>query len=553
MGGRHRGRQRRVPGDWGADRRPFNNRYELDLKNRSKLRLYLSGVDHRFHLYGADRAWLKVDYNFDGKPDMAFRYKDSDGDGIIDTWEVDYDGDGTIDYRTHIADAKWAFVPRAYASMTSAYNSILDTAIRNNQSIIESMKRVLEQQEQNYHTDAVEEYFLNDLPKYRESEGIGRKIRDSRAGTRYYQDLIRERYFARVGKLLESKPRTLKEWRSAYDRGDYPGATRILDSYAPAGPKWTADWQPGFEKRLTLRVSNPSSLGRKSEAIIIDVKRIKRYASDFNPHNFAIYSGARQITDRELPSQADDLDGDGAPEEIVFSTDLGPQETAVFRICYSPTGNRHNLVERAPAVHAKQTSADLLEWASEKVTYQLSQGRLQFHMELPSGEKMAAPLAESKAFGIEIGEIPASTHAFLPYQADSRIISSRIIANGPVRAIVGVKLDLLSAGGARSHVEERFSTYAGQSFSENRISVDSPKSRVPLWANIASMQTRDNQNFFDAPLGYFGSWYRQNNITQEIGSAVVLAQPVAKAQTIASTHQVLVPLTARGDLTWYVR
>ncbi len=502
----------------------FNSRYELDLKNRSKLRLYLSNVDHRFHLFGAERGWLKVDYNFDGKTDMEFRYRDTNGDGIVDTWEIDYDGDGSVDRSRHISDAKWSFVPRDYGRMTTLYNSVLDDAIRTNQLIIDSMKRVLAEHEPVFHRDAVEEYFADDLADYRGREGIGRKIRDSRAGIRYYQDLIRERYFARICRLLVENPLKLENWRAAYDAGNYERAAAVLVESFPASSSFAADWQAGFEKRLTLRVSNSTSSARVSEAVIIDVANLRKQASDFNADNFAVFSAKRQITDRELPSQADDLDGDGSPDAIVFSTNLRPHETAVVRIYYSPTGRRKRAATSESAVHGRRSGSELLEWTSQKVKYQLSQGHLQFQMELPTGEKMLAPLGGSEDFDVDIGEVKGSPQVFAPYRVNTESVSTRVIADGPVRATVGVGFDVLSRSGKRAHVEERFSTYSGHSYSENHLSIRPKTPQGALWGKVGLLQKRDGENFFDAPGGYFGSWYRQDNATQEVGTGVVLPQ-----------------------------
>ena len=57
---------------------PYNTRYETDLDNSGRMQLYYSDVDRRIHLRGAEEAWLKADYNFDGKVDFEIRYEDSD-------------------------------------------------------------------------------------------------------------------------------------------------------------------------------------------------------------------------------------------------------------------------------------------------------------------------------------------------------------------------------------------------------------------------------------------------------------------------------------------
>jgi hypothetical protein len=97
---------------------PYNNRYEADLDNSGKMKLYYLPEDRRIHLSGADTSWLKVDYNYDGKLDMEFRYRDADHDGVIDTWEVDVNGDGVPDRTAHVAHPHSRPVPLSYKSLT---------------------------------------------------------------------------------------------------------------------------------------------------------------------------------------------------------------------------------------------------------------------------------------------------------------------------------------------------------------------------------------------------------------------------------------------------
>lgn len=74
---------------------------------------------------------------------MEFRYKDADHDGTIDTWEVDIAGDGKPDRSFHIENPPWQIVPLTYKSMTALYNSALDDALAQNQTLIDAMKGVL--------------------------------------------------------------------------------------------------------------------------------------------------------------------------------------------------------------------------------------------------------------------------------------------------------------------------------------------------------------------------------------------------------------------------
>jgi hypothetical protein len=202
---------------------PYNSRNEVDLDNSGKMNLYYSPVDRRIHLRGADEGWLKADYDYDGKIDMAISYRDTDRDGIVDTWEIDLDGDGKSDRSTQLARVRFVAVPAKYAAFTRFYNSMLTEALAQNQILIDAMKQLLRGLEESFEEDKIETYFTKDLRLYRAEAGIGEKIFKSRAGRRYYQDLIRERYFYRVARALAKRPELLKQLEAKYNAGDYAG------------------------------------------------------------------------------------------------------------------------------------------------------------------------------------------------------------------------------------------------------------------------------------------------------------------------------------------
>jgi len=84
---------------------PFNKRFELANTPADELRLYYAPTDHRLHLPGANIAWMAVDIDYDQQPDMRYDYLDTDGDGRIDTWKLDLDGDGETDDSWTTGDA----------------------------------------------------------------------------------------------------------------------------------------------------------------------------------------------------------------------------------------------------------------------------------------------------------------------------------------------------------------------------------------------------------------------------------------------------------------
>ena len=76
--------------------------------------------------------------------------------------------------------------------------------------------------------------------------------------------------------------------------------------------------------------------------MVLDVSAIRKQAPDFNSRNFAVMTGTKWIAARELSSQADDFDGDGSADQIVFLADVRANEEPEYWIYYSPSGERRN-------------------------------------------------------------------------------------------------------------------------------------------------------------------------------------------------------------------
>lgn len=274
---------------------PVNARYELDNDNSGKLQLYYSTIDHRIHLRGAETAGLKIDYNYDGRVDAEFRYQDSDGDGVIDTWSVDADGDGTMDRSWHVAAAPIP-LPTRYAEFTAFYRQQLNGALAANQALIDAMKTRLGT------VDPAETYYARELIHYREPEGVGERIRKSPAAARLYQDLLRERYSIQLRPLLTSQERAAFD--AAYEHGDYEAAARVLRS------------KPTVAEGTIISVTNPTAEWRLREPVSVHLPKMRGGTVVVTPS---------WIAERQIPSQ---WDGD----DLLFLADVPPQSTARFRV-----------------------------------------------------------------------------------------------------------------------------------------------------------------------------------------------------------------------------
>src|SRR5436190_12933851 len=83
-------------------------------------------------------------------------------------------------------------------------------------------------------------------------------------------------------------------------------------------------------KVLKLLVGNPTDQVRLAEDIVVKVDDLKRIAPDFKPSEVIVTTSdaatveedSRTLQTIELPSQADDLDGDNKLDELAFQIDL---------------------------------------------------------------------------------------------------------------------------------------------------------------------------------------------------------------------------------------
>jgi hypothetical protein len=78
----------------GSPTQRWNMRREYTAARQAGPHLYFSAADQRFHLRGAQEAWLEAGHLVNDAKDLEFRWWDDRGDGVLDSVEV-YRGDST--------------------------------------------------------------------------------------------------------------------------------------------------------------------------------------------------------------------------------------------------------------------------------------------------------------------------------------------------------------------------------------------------------------------------------------------------------------------------
>ncbi len=119
-------------------------------------------------------------------------------------------------------------------------------------------------------------------------------------------------------------------------------------------------------KRLKLSITNPTSQSRV-EDVVLKVSDIRRTIPDFAAEaatvsasetvmpkkDSAVKEDSAVKNGAEIPSQADDLDGDGKADELAFQIELQPKQTRVVTVTYGSTG----VIFASQSGYAKRTDA----------------------------------------------------------------------------------------------------------------------------------------------------------------------------------------------------
>ena len=252
-------------------------------------------------------------------------------------------------------------------------------------------------------------------------------------------------------------------------------------------------------KVLKLSVTNPTADTRAAENIVLHVADLKRIAPDFNAGNSIVTTSsattldedARTLQTTELASQADDLDGDGRYDELVFQIDLAPNQTRIATVAYGDQAAILRLRSRYP----RRTEAKFamryegLGWESEEAAWRIyfdkrnaidlygkrrpglyldlfASPEYVYHLETPLGRDI---------FKVDptrgIGSITAVVDGQAQPVAEVGERKWRVLASGPVRSIGEIEYKSWKIGGRTVDLVSRFTQWAGEHGFHHRITI----------------------------------------------------------------------------------
>ena len=310
-------------------------------------------------------------------------------------------------------------------------------------------------------------------------------------------------------------------------------------------------------KVVKLAVTNPGA-ARVAEDVVLRVADLRAVAPDLEPASVMVTmtdtatleDDARVFAARELPSQADDLDGDGAADEIAFQLPLPAQATRIVTLAYGDAGTlqriraSYPLRTRALILHDGQGAA----WESESYAWRLGAGG---HGPEAVGKRRPG-LSEDRTYerviagdasGVGIGGVGVRVKDATARFTLARRGAASVVSSGPVRSIVDVAYgDEAAPSGAPT---SRFVQWAGERGFEHRVHMEAAEASTlvtGLPRAAAGEPVRERRDG--------GALVHAWNTRDHVGLAI-LAPGAAAGSDGADFVEQPVPVE-RGSARWYV-
>src|ERR1700730_3553432 len=341
-------------------------------------------------------------------------------------------------------------------------------------------------------------------------------------------------------------------------------------------------------KNIKIAVSNPGNHERKATDIVVPVALIRKVAPDFTPGAMIVTASdastleqdTSALQTQELPSQADDLDGDGKADELVFQIDLGPHQTRIVTVSYGDQGRiwrlRGDYEQRTAALFSRKIEG--LGWESERVAFRVyfdsrnaidlygkRRPTLQlglyaspdytYHDESPEGRDIY-----KVGDAIGIGSVAALVGGHVIKVADVKDRKWRILASGPVRAVVEMEYDGWNAGGKIVDLRSRITQWAGERCFTHTISANFAEDFEFVTGLPAKTGIEPVTSGKDSATAWMATWGDQVVAPgptateavpgQQLGLAIITLAPHATFRDDSKNHLIDFKLD-NGSQSWY--
>jgi unsaturated chondroitin disaccharide hydrolase len=349
-------------------------------------------------------------------------------------------------------------------------------------------------------------------------------------------------------------------------------------------------WSAPRIKVLKYSIKNPGNENR-FENIVLKVADIKKIAPDFKATSLIVTTSDASTLEedalvnstKQLPSQADDLDGDGKLDEILFQVELKPGQTRIVTLAYGDISNMMRLKHKySPSTHAKFTTKyEGMGWESELNAWRLyfdqrnaidlfgkrrpglylelfGTPEYDYHEEVPIGRDIY-----KNGDAIGIGSVAALADGKVLKVSDVSERSWRIVNTGPVRAMVELKYKGWKVGGRTVDLVSRISQWAGDRGFQHHVMASNPEGLVIVTGIPKKPAVVKVSPVPDNRVTAFGTWGAQvlkpgasaSDSLPDQNLGLVILVPATAQETAApedkANNLVKIPLK-NGEGWWYV-
>jgi pectinesterase len=326
---------------------------------------------------------------------------------------------------------------------------------------------------------------------------------------------------------------------------------------------------PPPPRRLAVRAENPMAVPRQDETIAVPWAAVVQQLAAAHPDRVRVVDAAG----REVTSQVVDNDGDSRPDELIFLADFWPREAKAFAVeVAAPT------IKPTPRVHVRHDEPrDDIAWESDRIAFRIyGEGLKRTPSAMSSSgidvwpKRVRALVVEKwyakghDAYHVDTGEgadffdvgetLGAGGTAVWRgdtiYRADN-FKSYRVLADGPIRAIVELRYAPWDAAGLSVSETKRIAIDAGQNlYRQESVFRADRVSEVPYVIGVVKRPAMVATMSKAQPWAWLTGWgpvAPKNGGHGELGTAVLLPRERVVDWKEAHNHYVAVSRATPGQ------
>lgn len=315
----------------------------------------------------------------------------------------------------------------------------------------------------------------------------------------------------------------------------------LIASAGMAEEAWFFKGRTVYPARIAITVVNPSDVERLQAPVVVPLGLLRKTDPGLEAKSLIVVDPAGKSQNQpiprgeglEIPSQADDLDGDGTDDELSFVLDLKASEKRNLHLYYG-SGVPSRYTARVHAVTQVEylPKRFLTGWESDVIGFNIYAGKgdlyakrrpgLQYdrfmwgaydlhHGDMGYGADILHVGGSMGCGGIEVS---ADGKKFFPYvnggpdlDCAANMPKVRIVCTGPVRTMLECVYDTWKTGDTSLKVTDRVEIFAGQRCFSHHVVVESAKpGKVFLRSGLHSLKEQAHREGD----GFIGVWVLQD-------------------------------------------